>query len=190
MSAGRKIDQWFMREVIPHERTLTRFLSKYVGPEQDVADLRQELYVRVYETVATKGAPPDNALAFAYVVARNLIVDRSRRAKVISIDFASDPDLGILPVDFLTPERHASAREELRRVELGLGRLPDRCRQVIAARRLEGLSQKECAARMGISEDTVERQLRLGLRALTDFLHGGDGRVRRRPARRRGWLGR
>jgi DNA-directed RNA polymerase specialized sigma24 family protein len=50
-------------------------------------------------------------------------------------------------------------------------------------RKVEGLSQREVAARMGIGEDTVERQMVQGMRALVDFMVGGTGRIRRASAR-------
>ena len=49
-------------------------------------------------------------------------------------------------------------------------------------RKIEGLSQREVAARMGIREDTVERQTAHGMRALADFMLGGPGRIRRAVA--------
>lgn len=171
------IDQWFVAEVLPLERALMRFFRRHLDDETEMADLRQELYVRLYDAAARGAAPPRNIQAFAYTAARNLLIDRARRSKVISIDLAADLDREGFPVDPLTPERHASANAELRRFELGLKRLPDRCREVVTLRKVEGLSQRECAERMGISEDTVERQIRHGMRALADFMLGGEGRI-------------
>ena len=42
-------------------------------------------------------------------------------------------------------------------------------------RRVEDLSQKEVAVRLGISEKTVEKHIAKGMRLLADHLHGGDG---------------
>ena len=41
-------------------------------------------------------------------------------------------------------------------------------------RRIEGLSQKETAARLGISTKAVEQQTTKGMRALVNFVLGGD----------------
>ena len=54
-------------------------------------------------------------------------------------------------------------------------RLPDRCREVVWLRRVEDLSQKEVAVRLGISEKTVEKHIAKGMRLLADHLHGSDG---------------
>jgi RNA polymerase sigma factor (sigma-70 family) len=73
-------------------------------------------------------------------------------------------------VDELTPERHASGRAELRLLQVALDALPPRCREVVEMRKVEGLSQRDVAARLGITEDTVERQVANGMRALADAL--------------------
>jgi RNA polymerase sigma-70 factor (ECF subfamily) len=41
---------------------------------------------------------------------------------------------------------------------------------VVELRKIEELSQREVAARMGITEDTVERQVSKGVRALADAM--------------------
>jgi DNA-directed RNA polymerase specialized sigma24 family protein len=51
-------------------------------------------------------------------------------------------------------------------------------------RKIEGLSTREAAVRMGVGVDTIERQLVLGMRALTDFMLGGTGKIRRSESRR------
>jgi len=58
--------------------------------------------------------------------------------------------------------------------------LPDRCRQVVTLRKIYGLSQKETAARLDITENTVEVQSAIGLRKCIEFFrHRGYGRVSR-----------
>jgi len=47
--------------------------------------------------------------------------------------------------------------------------LPERCREVFTLRRIHGVSQKEIAARLGISEKTVENQSVLALRRCVEF---------------------
>jgi RNA polymerase sigma-70 factor (ECF subfamily) len=68
-------------------------------------------------------------------------------------------------------DRVVIAREELRRLTIALDRLPPRCREAIVLGRIEGLSRREIAQRMGIAEDTVRQHLIHGMRVLTDLLH-------------------
>src|SRR3546814_15024272 len=76
-------------------------------------------------------------------------------------------------------QRIASSRDELRRVQAGLDTLPPRCRQVIELRKIQGLSQKETADRLGVSVKAIEQQTTRGMRTLVDFVLGGVARQSR-----------
>ena len=176
----RALDDWFISEVLPLEAALMRFLRRNWRAESDIVDLRQEVYARVCE--AASAAAPINPKAFVFTTARNLLIDRTRHARVVPLEVATDLEGWALGVDEVTPDRHLTAREEVRRLQAGLAVLPTRCREVVVLRKIEGLSQREVAARMGIREDTVERQTAHGMRALADFMLGGSGRIRRPAA--------
>jgi len=175
------LDRWFMTEVLACEPMLMRYLRRNCGTLAEPEDLRQEIYTQVYD--AARVSRPVHVSAFVRTVARNLLISHARRAKIVHIEQSGEiDDFG---VDAVTPERNALARDELRRVEEGLGNLPPRCREVILLRKVKGLSQKQVAREMNIGIDTVERQTALGMRALIDFMSGGDGRIKRPPARLR-----
>ena len=79
-------------------------------------------------------------------------------------------------------DRHLMARSELRLLQAALALLPPRCREVVQLRKIDGLSQREVAAKMGITEDTVERQVAKGVRALAAALaNTGTGSMANRP---------
>lgn len=179
----RALDNWFVDEVLPLEGALMRFLRRNWRTESDILDLRQEVYARVCE--AALQAEPLNAKAFVFATARNLLIDRTRHARVVPLEVAADLEGWGQGVDEVTPDRHLTARDELRRLQAGLAQLPARCREVVVLRKIQGFSQREVAARMGIREDTVERQTAYGMRALADFMLGGSGRIRRGAAGQR-----
>lgn len=182
MDDPEALDAWFVREVLPLEAALMRFLRRKWRVEGDILDLRQELYVRVYEAVGRQGMPAQTK-PFVFTAARNLVIDHVRRARVVSIEIVADLEASHVAVDAVTPDRHVTARDELRRLQAGLDRLPARCREVVMLRKIEGLSQREVAARMGIAENTVERQMMHGMRALADFMLNGSGKIRRSGSR-------
>lgn len=163
-------DRWFVDEVLPLESRLMRMLRRYsIGDA--VPDLRQEVYTRVYEAVVRDGVPAAPAAAYVFRTARNLLIDQARRARVVSFDLVAElEELPDAPRDEWSPERTVAARAELRLLERALAALPRRCREIVSLRRVEGLSQKEIAARLGIAEGTVEKQVTLGMRALAESL--------------------
>lgn len=175
------LDDWFVRDVLPLEAMLMRFLRRHWHDSAELQDLRQEVYTRVYES-ARKGLPAQTK-RFVFTSARNLLVDRIRRSRIVSIEVMADMDAVCTAADELTPDRHVMARDELRRLQAGLERLPSRCREVVMLRKIEGFSQREVSTRMRIGEDAVERQTLLGMRALADFMLGGNGYIRRTSGR-------
>jgi RNA polymerase sigma-70 factor (ECF subfamily) len=166
------LDSWFVREVLPLESALTQFLRRSWRNRSDVDDLCQEVYVRVYE--AAQKEIPDPVRPFVFAVARNLIINRVRREQIVPIESLGDLDALNVAADEPGPDRNAMAREELRRLQSALDNLPPRCRQAVVLKKIEGLSRKEIAQRMGISEDTVHRHLTEGRHALADLLYGED----------------
>ena len=79
-----------------------------------------------------------------------------------------------------SPERVVAARRELGEVLRLIDRLPDRCRRVFEMRKIQGLSQREIASRLGISETIVENEVVKGLRLISRALHEGGPAERRR----------
>lgn len=158
------LSAWFVEQVLPLEGVLERYLRRNWRDAGEIADLRQEVYARVYDGCAQRR--PESAQAFVLSTARNLLIDRARRAQIVSIEAFADMDTLAPTIDELSPERHLAARSELRLLQLALNLLPARCREVVELRKIEGLSQREVASRMGITEDTVERQVSKGVRAL------------------------
>lgn len=179
MVEDEELRAWFFREVFPLEAALTRFIRRNWRNESDVADLRQDIYTKVY--TAAQRQLPIQARAFLFTTARNHLINTAKRAKIVSFDLVADLEASFPEAMSADLDRQLTARDELRRVQAGLERLPARCRQVMTLRRVEGLSTKEVAAHLNISVSTVEQQMVHGLRALTDYMMGGQGRIRRSP---------
>ncbi|PEQ11768.1 transcriptional regulator [Novosphingobium sp. PC22D] len=177
------LEAWFCREVFPLERALTRFIRRNWREESDVLDLRQEVYARVYE--AARDGLPRQAGPFVFTVARNHLINCARRARIVSFDQVADLESMDIQPDVLTPDRHLAARDELRRFEAGLEKLPRQCREVVRLRKIEGLTTRETADRLSIARGTVEQQLVHGMRAVADFMRGGSGKVRRPTSKAR-----
>jgi RNA polymerase sigma factor (sigma-70 family) len=160
------LDQWFATEILPHERLLLRYLLRVWRNSSDVPDLLQEVYVRVYESARTQ--LPRQPKPFLFATARNLMADQIRRRRIVSIDTAGrDTEYLNAMVDEISPERQLNAGQELHRLAVAFDSLTDRCREVIWFRRVEGLSQRETAERLGLKEEAIESQLARGMRALT-----------------------
>lgn len=178
------LERWFCREVLPLERSLTNFIRRNWRVADDMIDLRQDVY-----ELAISGARrglPGNTPAFLFTICRNHLINRAKRARIVSFDLVADLDRLDRRIDMFEMEQQLGAREALRRVQAGLHKLTPRVREIVRLRKIEGLTVQETVARLGIGKDAVNHQLMMGMKALADHMLGGEGKiVRRRFARRR-----
>ncbi len=173
-SAVSDVKDWFVREVLPLEAMLMHFLQQNWRNRSDLEDIRQDIYAQLL-TAAERGIP-DQTKPFVMRTARNLLIDRIRREQIVPIEVISDLDALGVATDIASPDNSVIARDILRKLQAALDRLPPRCREAIILRRVEGLSRREIAERMGISEKTVAEHITNGMRALARLIFGETGR--------------
>ncbi len=170
------VEDWFVREVLPLEAALMQFLQHNWRNKADIADLRQDVYTQVFD--AAQKSIPENTRAFVFQTARNLLINRLKREHIVPIEAVADVEALNAAIETPGPERSTIARDELRRLQAALDRLPPRCREAVILGRIEGLSGREIASRMGITEQAVSHHLIAGVRALVNEVFGED---RKRP---------
>jgi len=173
------LDEWFVREVLPLEAALTQFLHHNWRNKSEIPDLRQDIYIKVYR--AAQKQLPDKPKAFLFTTARNHLITRIRDESVVPIEAIADPDTLSIAADVPGPDRSAIARDALRRLQSALDKLPPRCRQAVVLRKIEGLSVREIAERMGVAEKTVKNHLTEGVRVLADCLYADPTDFRGQP---------
>jgi len=170
--------QWFHDEVLPHESALRGYLRNIFPSLPDLDDLVQESYARLLR--AKQAGKVRYVKAFLFTIARNAALDFCRRRNVVSFE-----PIGNL-VDLTVIDERPDVAEILnKQQELDLladavRALPERCRQVLTLRLLYGLSHKEIAAELGISDLTVKAQLAKGMRRCADYFQV-RGLVKGRP---------
>lgn len=159
----RKAD-WIGREIIPHEPSVRAWILSHWGRKTDVDDIIQEAYCRI--SALPSYAHIFNGRAYFFRTVQTVIVDVMRRPEQNNPHLASDTEWQNLVDDAPLPDRTVGARQELERVSGLFTRLSAQCRRVIELRRVHGLSQKETAHLMGVSEHVVENHMKRGLRDL------------------------
>lgn len=166
--------RWFAEHVQPHESMLRAWLRQRFATRVDIDDIVQEACVRLLQ--ARESGPLGSPKAFLFATARNLALDRVRRHEVSRTDFLGEIDsLHVLDEREGIPETLAR-NQELALLTEAIQSLPARCRQILTLRKLYGLSHREIAARLGLSESTVSNQITIGIEKCTDyFAEHGDG---------------
>jgi RNA polymerase sigma-70 factor (ECF subfamily) len=105
----------------------------------------------------------------------SIALNLARHARVVPMVSVGDfEELGLVSPE-PSPERAVNSQEELRELESSLQELPPLCRTAFLLRRVEGLSQKEVAEKLGISVKTVEKYMARSVRFLIQtYGRGGE----------------
>ena len=165
------LDQWFIREILVHEHALVRFVRRVWPDPFEVEDLCHETYIRVYESAAK--SLPASPRGFLFATARHLMVDRVRKDRVVSIEIRGNLESLNVSIDELSPEHRLNAQQDLMRLAQAFGVLSPRCRTVVWMIKVEGLTQREVAQRLGITPKAVERRMARGVRLLEEAYFNG-----------------
>lgn len=169
--------RWLAERVLVHEVGIRAWLRRFGNvSDADVDDLIQETYA----ILATRASVANiiDPRAYAYQVARSALFQKLRRAKVVSIDYVADIGEFDVPEDAPSPEAAAISRSELTRVVRAIEAMPQQTRRAFWLRRVEGMPQREIAAQLQLSENTVEKHIARGIRQLMDQFGRGGKAVR------------
>ena len=149
-----------------HREGLFRFVLRHVHNEADALELAMETFVRAYFNIG-RFRPSAKFVTWLYQIALNLCRDHSKsRAYQYSLQTVSadaPAEEGEQPEQLLARERdplkETEGREELSALEKAISDLPEDLRNPLILTALEGHSQAEAAALLGISQKAVEMKV-------------------------------
>ncbi|MEX2045179.1 MAG: RNA polymerase sigma factor [Opitutus sp.] len=163
--------RWFAEEVQPHELPLRSYLRRAVSSLADVDDLVQDCYARIWRAKGRGAVRAPKSYLFA--IARNAVRDllaRRARAQIIPLsEITENGALSVLGVDDGVVES-VCHQQELELLAEAIEALPVRCREVLLLRKIKGVPQREIAALLDISENTVESLAVKGTRRCVEYL--------------------
>jgi RNA polymerase sigma factor (sigma-70 family) len=167
---------WVAETVIPYEGTVRAWLARARVVDEDIDDIVQEAYCRIagLDTVDHITRPG----AYFFSIVRNLLLQRIKRSRIVSIDMIAEIETYAID-DSPSPEREAAGRRDFARLRAIMAELPERCRRIVEMRKIEGISQKEIARRIGVTESIVENDVHQGVQAILRIWRDEDSRVTR-----------
>lgn len=179
MSWLRDVDRWICAEVMPHQAAFVSLAVRLTGDQEIAKDVLHDVYAELLAGEGWRAAITPRAFVMRIVYCRS--IDWVNRQKVVPILML--PNFEALMVADRGPDAFAalSDKEELETVMAVIRRLPRQCRQVVIMRRLDEMSPRRIAEKMGISVWTVEKHLAKGLTFLAENLR--DRKVARRGDR-------
>lgn len=150
--------------------TLARAVS-HIVPPREIEDIVQETYVRVCQVENQSDIL--HPRSFMLKTARNLALDHIKRAESrLSVSLDDDLEGELLNLTTRDDETYdrAVANQEFGHFCEAVRLLPIQCRKAFVLRKVYGYSQKEIAASLAISENTVEKHIATGIKRCTYFM--------------------
>ena len=168
--------------VARYRRKVFHIAYKFTGKHDEAEDLSQEIFLKVFKSLDKFNRDADFS-TWLSSVARNYCIDHyraMRREKEVVVEDLVAMDLA--PAASGNPHRALEDRDRRSFLRRGLALLPDKLKEAVILRDLQGLSYQEMADRLRLPEGTVKSRINRGREELARLL------VRSQQPQRRGAL--
>lgn len=138
---------------------------RVLGDRAEAEDVAQDAMMRLWKVAPDWRMGEAKVSTWLYRVTANLCTDRLRRKRGVSLNEVDEP---LDPSPSVTDQ--LQTRERMNALQAGLQTLPERQRQAMILRHIEGLANPEIAEILEISTEAVESLTARGKRALAQAL--------------------
>lgn len=140
---------------------LLSFCSRMLRDVAEAEDVVQEAMLRLWKMAPDWVPGAAKPSTWVFRVASNLCTDRLRKARGVGLDQIAEP-----ADDTPSAEAQMMQAERMRALDAALAVLPERQRQAVVLRHIEGHSNPDIAEILEISVEAVESLTARGKRAL------------------------
>lgn len=148
-----------------YKNKVNGFVLKAAPSQIDPDEVVQNVFIKIW-LQRDKINPDKSFSAFLFTIARHELVDQLRGAVTRKLYFVGDEMISDLQLAEAASDSNRMELEE--KVQSLIGELPERRRQMFELSRYKGLSYKQIAAQLGVTENTVDTQIRLALKFLRE----------------------
>lgn len=152
--------QAFQRLFDEYYDSIKNYLFYKSGNIEQAEDLTQEAFLILWEK--RQALKPEKAKSFLYTIATNLFLNQVKHQKVV-LKFQRQP---FSSTSNETPQFLMEETEFHQQLEDAISRLPEKARVVFLMNRIDKLTYREIAERLGLSEKTIEKRMTKALKEL------------------------
>jgi len=154
-----------------HAEALRRFLRMQLLGSSDCEDVLQDVWLRLakIEDIGAKfSARPETVRSYLFAMARNLVKDRFRRARVRNAENHIPYDDDRIHILQVTPEESVRQKQRLESMAKSLNQMKTAHSRAFVLSRFDDLSYKEIAEDLEVSVSTVEKYISSALAVLRE----------------------
>ncbi len=150
---------------IVHRTELLGFIVSRTGGSMVAEDILQNVFLRLLTT--DKMISETTLPALVYTTARHLITDYYRRRRTHE---EAEHYIKHTGAESVSAESVCSAHEMIERIERGLARLPENCREVYRLHVYDGMKVSEISQQLGEGYKSVEHRLGTARKAIREYM--------------------
>jgi len=161
-------------------RRIYNLCYRFTNSPNDAEDLTQEVFIRVYRTLASYDVEKGAFSTWLSTLTRNLLVDHFRRSKQeritdsLDVGITEEDDspsmLNRLPDSAPKPDDRLASKETQKIVQMALARLSPDLREAVILRDLQDMDYKDIAQVLKVPEGTVKSRINRGRMELARLL--------------------
>ena len=148
-----------------HTRRVYNICYRFVGNRAEAEDISQEVFLRVYRTLASYRSAHGGFATWMTSVTRNLLIDHYRRTKRDRMTDSLDDAMPVVENKESAarrPDEQAFAGELSAQIERALKRLSPELREAVILRDLQQLEYTEIQRVLSVAEGTVKSRINRG----------------------------
>jgi len=165
-------------------RRVFHIAYKFTGKHDQAEDLTQDIFLKVFRSLEKFHRDADFG-TWLSSVARHYCIDhyraRKREREVLVEDLLA---FDLAPAPAGNPQRTLEADDMKSQLRRGLDQLPEKLREAVVLRDLQGLTYQEMAEQLGLPEGTVKSRINRGREELTRRLLRAQQPARKNALRR------
>jgi len=163
-----------------HNRRIYNICYRFTGSADNADDLAQEVFIKMYRTLASFDPAKGAFTTWITTMTRNLLVDHFRKTKQDRATDSLDAGLGEeddsatlgdrIPDSAPAADEKVQRRETQEMVQKAIQKLSPELREAVILRDLQDMDYKEIAAALKVPEGTVKSRINRGRMELAKLL--------------------
>ena len=153
--------------ILYHKRLLN-FSVTITHSKESAEEVVSDVFLKLWVNRATL-ITIDNFHLYIYIVTKNLSINRALKEKREQ-SFSLDETLIDMQNIYSNPEELMISSEMQRRIRSSIEILPPKCRLIFKLIREDGLKYKEVAELLNLSLKTIENQMTIALKKITESI--------------------
>jgi RNA polymerase sigma-70 factor, ECF subfamily len=148
-----------------HTRRVFNLCYRFTGNGSEAEDISQEVFLRVYRTLASYRSVHGGFATWMSSVTRNLLIDHYRRTKRDRLTDSLDDAMPVVEnkeSSARRPDEQALLGELGAQIQAALKRLSPELREAVILRDLQGLEYMEIQTVLNVPEGTVKSRINRG----------------------------